>query len=61
MPAISTNMLEWHKIRTSPHYWGEFQTHAFHVAPSMGPIVSIVNLQGQKNSLKKTRPVNQAW
>ena len=27
-------------------YWGEFQTQTFHVVPSMGPIVSNVNLHG---------------
>ena len=39
----------------------EFQTHAFHVALSMGPTVSVVNLQGWQNSLQKSKPVNQAW
>ena len=29
----------------SHYHWGEFQTHAFHVVPSMGPIVSVINLQ----------------
>ena len=33
---------------------GEFQTHAFHVVPSKAPIVSVMNLQGQQNSLQKT-------
>ena len=23
--------------------WGEFQTHTFHVVPSMGPIISVMN------------------
>ena len=35
----------------SPYRWGEFQTHAFHVIPSMDPIVSVVNLYGWQNSL----------
>ena len=30
---------------------GQFQTHAFHVVPSMVLIVSVVNLQAQQNSL----------
>ena len=30
--------------KMSPYCWGEFQTHAFHVMPSMDPIVSVVNL-----------------
>ena len=43
-------MLRWCKKR-SPYHWDEFHTHAFHVAPSMGPIVLVVNLQDRKNSL----------
>ena len=43
------NMLEWCKM--SPYHWGEFQFHAFHVAPSMGPIVLVINLQGWQNLL----------
>ena len=39
---------------------GEFQTYAFHVVPSMGPIVSVVNLHGRQNLLQKSRPINQA-
>ena len=35
----------------SPHPWGEFQAHSFHVVPSMGPIVSVINLQGRQKSL----------
>ena len=31
---------------TSHYHWGEFQTYAFHVVPSMGPIVSVVNTLG---------------
>ena len=41
--------------------WGEFHTHAFHVVPSMGPIVSVMNLQGQQNLRKadqSTKPGN---
>ena len=34
--------------------------HAFHIALSIGPIVSVVNLQVQQNSLQKSRSVNQA-
>ena len=37
----------------SPYPWGEFHTHAFHVVPFMGPIVSVMKLQGQQNSLEK--------
>ena len=28
----------------SHYHWGEFQTRAFHVVPSMGLIVSVVNV-----------------
>ena len=37
----------------SQHHWGEFQTHAFHVVPSMSPIVSVMNLHGQKTHSRK--------
>ena len=30
----------------SYYHWGEFQTHTFHVVLSMGPIVSVMNIQG---------------
>ena len=33
-------MLEWRERRMPLHHWGEFQILAFHVAPSMGSIVS---------------------
>ena len=36
---------------TSPYHWGEIQTRALHVAPYMGPIVSVLYLQGCQNSL----------
>ena len=47
---------------TFHYHWGQFQAHTFHVVPSMGPIVSVINLQDQEqqNSLKKSRPVSQA-
>ena len=32
-------------------HWGKFQTHAFHVVSSIGPIVLDVNLHGWQNSL----------
>ena len=35
----------------SHYHWGQFQTHAFHVAHSIGPIVSVVSLYGWQNSL----------
>ena len=35
----------------SPYHWGDFQTHTFHVAPSMVSIISAMNLQGRQNSL----------
>ena len=42
-----------------PHYyWGEFQTHAFHVVPFMGPIVLVMNLQGRQNWLQKSSAGN---
>ena len=31
----------------------QFQTHAFHVVPSMVPIVSVVNLHGRQKNLEK--------
>ena len=37
----------------SPYYWGEIQTYVFHVVTFMGPIVSVMNLQDQQNSLQK--------
>ena len=36
---------------TSHYHWSEFQIHAFHVVPSIGPIVSVTTLHGQSNSL----------
>ena len=36
----------WMVKEMSPHHWDEFQIHAFHVAPPMGPIVLVMNLQG---------------
>ena len=50
VPTIGRNMLEW-RNRCLPIPGGEFQTCAFHAAPSMGPIVSVMNLQGRQNSL----------
>ena len=46
---IGSNTLRGPKRHLSHYHWGEFQSHAFHVAPSMGPIVSVVNLHGLKN------------
>ena len=37
----------------SPYHWGKFQTNAFHVAPSIGPIVSVMNLQGRQSRSRK--------
>ena len=28
----------------SHYHWGEFETNAFHVVSSMGPVVSVMNL-----------------
>ena len=36
---------------THHYHWGEFQTHAFNVAASMGRIVSVMNLHGRNSSL----------
>ena len=37
-----------------PHYhWGEFQAYAFHVVPSIGPTVLVMNSHGQKITLEK--------
>ena len=35
------------------HHLGEFQTHAFYVVPSMGPIVSVVNYMVGKTRSRK--------
>ena len=54
-------MLEWH-YKTSPYPWGAFYTHAFHVAPSMGPIVEFTG-SGETLSRKayqSTKPGNGA-
>ena len=45
----------------SHYHWDQFQTHAFYVMPSMGPIVSVVTLIGRQNSPYKSRPVSHAW
>ena len=34
---------------TSHQCRGEYQTHASHLVPSMGPIVSVMTLQGRQN------------
>ena len=48
--------------KTSPYHMGEFQTHVFHVAPSVGPTVSVVNVQGRQTHTQKadqlTKPGN---
>ena len=31
------------------YHWGDFKTHAFHVTPSMGPNILVMNLQGWQN------------
>ena len=38
----------------SSYHQGEFLTHAFHVMPSMGPIVLFAKLQGRQNSFQIT-------
>ena len=47
----------------SRYLWSEFQTHVFHVAPSMGPTVLIINLQDRQDPLQKadnlTKPGNE--
>ena len=51
VPAIGPNMLRWPKTRL-PVTGANFKPiYIFYVAPSMGPIVSVMNLQGQQNSL----------
>ena len=30
---------------------GEYQTHASHLVPSMGPIISVMTLHGRQNQL----------
>ena len=37
----------------SYYHWGEFQTHAFHVVPSMSPIVSVVTYVVYKTHSRK--------
>ena len=43
----------WHKkwLLITAVNFGPIITHAFHAVPSMGPIISVVNLQGRQNSL----------
>ena len=38
------------RAKEMSHYH-HIQTHAFYVVPSVGSVVSVVNLHGQKNSL----------
>ena len=35
--------------------------HAFHVVPSMGPIVLDMNSHGWENSFLNSKPVSQVW
>ena len=35
------------------YHWGQFQTHAFHVVPFMGPIVLVVTLHGWQTRSRK--------
>ena len=37
----------------SHYHWGQFQTHALHIVPSIGTTVSVVTLHGWQNSLQK--------
>ena len=37
----------------SRYHWGEFQTHAFHVAPFICPIVPFMNFQGWQTCFRK--------
>ena len=40
---------DWRTLRDISPTQGEYQTHASHLVPSMGPIVSVMTLHGQKN------------
>ena len=44
----------------SHYHWGELRTHAFHVVPSMGTIVSVVNLHGWKKLALEKQASRQA-
>ena len=30
------------------YQWGQFQSHGFHVVPSLGPIISVMTLHGRQ-------------
>ena len=42
---------DWRALGTSHQHRGEYQTHTFHLVPSMGPIVSVMTLHGWQNQL----------
>ena len=44
----------WRALRDISPTQGEYQTHTFHLVPSMGPIVSVITLHGWQNQLYKT-------
>ena len=48
---MGPNMLRWYKVVSLS--LGEFQIDAFHVVPSVGPIVSVMNLQGWQTHSRK--------
>ena len=41
--------------------WGKYQDHTSYLVAFLRPIVSVMTLQGQQNSLQKSRPINYAW
>ena len=42
---------DWRALRDVSQHRGEYQTHTFHLVPSMGPTVSVVTLHGLQNQL----------
>ena len=52
-PRSTSHRLFIGPTETSCYHWGEFQNYAFHLMPSMGPVVSVVNFQGHKNSSRQ--------
>ena len=45
-------------IEMSHNHWCQFQMNAFNVVPSMGPIVSVMNLHHQQTHSRKEDPVS---
>ena len=44
--GIKSIRKKWYWSTFTHYHWGQFQTHAFHTVPYMGPIVLVVTLHG---------------